>query len=115
MPGQAKSGLHLMVRGRILILFGACTFLLIATAAFGASAPRTVDRALRRQRMDSLRAGTDLRSTSFLPGVVASSELAAMRLKQPVRLLIYLVLPALRVAFNSPKKTVGRTLNAWAS
>jgi methyl-accepting chemotaxis protein len=35
MPGQAKSGLHLMVRGRILILFGACTFLLIATAAFG--------------------------------------------------------------------------------
>jgi methyl-accepting chemotaxis protein len=35
MPGQAKSGLHLMVRERILILFGACTFLLIATAAFG--------------------------------------------------------------------------------
>jgi methyl-accepting chemotaxis protein len=35
MLGQAKSGLHLMVRGRILILFGACTFLLIATAAFG--------------------------------------------------------------------------------
>jgi methyl-accepting chemotaxis protein len=35
MLGQAKSGPHLMVRGRILILFGACTFLLIVTAAFG--------------------------------------------------------------------------------
>jgi methyl-accepting chemotaxis protein len=35
MRQQPKSGPHLMVRGRILLLFAICTFLVIATAAFG--------------------------------------------------------------------------------
>jgi methyl-accepting chemotaxis protein len=35
MPQQPKRGLQLMVRGRILLLFAICTFLVIATAAFG--------------------------------------------------------------------------------
>jgi methyl-accepting chemotaxis protein len=35
MHQQPKRGLQLMVRGRILLLFAICTFLVIATAAFG--------------------------------------------------------------------------------
>ena len=35
MHGQARSGLRLMIRGRILLLFGLCTFLLLAAAALG--------------------------------------------------------------------------------
>src|SRR5216683_5121785 len=35
MHQKPKRRLQLMVRGRILLLFAACTFLVIATAAFG--------------------------------------------------------------------------------